>query len=251
MKKILALFSLVLLTAVFASAISITPIDATLKAVDANGLAINTTSAYTIIGVNVTPFNMDGTATTRRFQRYIVDTATGWGMMIDKASANGANPNYNFGDLMQVTGSITFYNGLIEFTPTDTTINLGSGYAVSTALLSSIAVCTSFDATLATGGEYYESRLVRLNNVWKSSGTWPAAGSDANIVITDNSGATITMRIDKDTDVDGSAEPSGHFNVVGVVTQYDANSPYDSGYQIIPTKVEDVTAVTDWAVMAK
>lgn len=249
MKKLLALLSLTLLTAAFSFA-QITPINATLKAVDANGYAINTGITYTIVGVNVTPFNLDPT----RLQRYIVDTGTGWGMMIDKSGGFATNPAYNLGDLMKVTGTISMYNGLMEFTPTDTTENLGSGYAVSTAMLPSIQGCTAFDASLAlmSSGEYYESRLVRLNNVWISGGdAWPAAGNNANVNITDASGATIILRIDKETDVDGSTQPTGHFNLVGVVTQFDSTSPYHSGYQIIPTKIEDVTAVADWSVMAK
>lgn len=249
MKKVLALFSLTLLTAAFSFA-QITPINATLKAVDANGYAVNTGVTYTIVGVNVTPLNLDPT----RLQRYIVDTATGWGMMIDKSGGFATNPAYNVGDLMKVTGTITMYNGLMEFTPTDTTENLGSGYAVSTAVIPSIASCTAFDQTLASGGEYYESRLVRLNNVSISGGdAWPAAGINANVNITDASGATMILRIDKDTDVDGSTQPTGSFNVIGVITQYDSSSPFNTGYQIMPTQLSDIGAasVTDWSVMAK
>ena len=51
------------------------------------------------------------------------------------------------------------------------------------------------------------------------------------------------MRIDKDTDIDGTTAPTGAFDVVGVVTQFDGTSPYWSGYQIMPRALGDILIV--------
>jgi len=70
---------------------------------------------------------------------------------------------------------------------------------------------------------------------------WPDSGQNANIAITDDAGTdTVIMRIDKDTDIDGSPEPTGDFDVTGVCAQYDPTSPYDSGYQIMPRWRADI-----------
>ncbi|RKX23295.1 MAG: hypothetical protein DRP45_10645 [Candidatus Zixiibacteriota bacterium] len=97
--------------------------------------------------------------------------------------------------------------------------------------------------TPSTIGEDYEGLLIKMLSV-HNTGTgdpWPDSGQNANIAITDDAGTdTVIMRIDKDTDIDGSPEPTGNFDVTGVCTQYDPTSPYDSGYQIMPRWRTDI-----------
>jgi hypothetical protein len=50
----------------------------------------------------------------------------------------------------------------------------------------------------------------------------------------------MTMRIDSDTDIDGSTAPVGTFDVTGIGSQYDSSSPYDEGYQIFPRQLTDI-----------
>ncbi len=52
-------------------------------------------------------------------------------------------------------------------------------------------------------------------------------------------GPTI-MRIDKETDIDGSPTPEEPFTSLGLGSQFDSSAPYDSGYQIKPRRREDV-----------
>jgi hypothetical protein len=87
--------------------------------------------------------------------------------------------------------------------------------------------------------ELYEGLLVRIEGVSITGGTWPTTpGSDRDLTLSDGTGS-FTMRIDKDTDIDGTAEPAGPFIVVGVVVQ-NSNFPYLSGYGIWPrTRYED------------
>jgi len=47
------------------------------------------------------------------------------------------------------------------------------------------------------------------------------------------------MRIDGDTEIDGSPEPIWPVNVTGVGGQYDISAPYDSGYQLLPRFISD------------
>ena len=89
--------------------------------------------------------------------------------------------------------------------------------------------------------ESTESELIKLSgfNVIDPS-QWPSTGSSSNVDIT-NGTDTIVMRIDYDTDIDGSAIPSGTFDVIGLGSQYDFSSPYNDGYQILPRGLDDLS----------
>ena len=50
----------------------------------------------------------------------------------------------------------------------------------------------------------------------------------------------LILRIDKDTDIDGSEEPEYPIDIVGIFAQYDETSPYTDGYQILPRSLEDL-----------
>ena len=80
--------------------------------------------------------------------------------------------------------------------------------------------------------------FVGLNLV---GGTWPASGSSANLSLSDGID-TVVFRIDSDTDIDGSPEPSWPADVVGIGSQFDNSAPYNSGYQIFPRYATDFTS---------
>lgn len=240
MKKVIFLLTLMLTSAFALNALAQVPlvsIDTVLKAVDEMGRPTFGSATVAIVGVCISPYNQDP----NRFQRYIMDTGTWWGILVDKSAAAAQNPDYALGDLMYVEGTVSFFMGLIEFTPINTTEKIGSGYGYPTTIVPSISAMTGFDQTLATGGEYYEGRLIRLNNIQIVGGDpWPSSGSNANIQISDYSGATILMRIDKDYDLDENPQPLGVFDVVGIASQYDTSSPYTEVYQILPRLVSDI-----------
>jgi hypothetical protein len=50
----------------------------------------------------------------------------------------------------------------------------------------------------------------------------------------------VTLRIDRDTDIDGSPQPHEPFSMCGLGGQYDSSAPYDGGYQILPRSLDDV-----------
>ncbi len=139
-----------------------------------------------------------------------IDPVTGVGMRIYQQggdsfwSANlggGSTPGQKQGILVQVQGYVDQYFQTLEFVPAqisgvadsdvlgDITC-LGTGYAIPTTLISSLASVTSVDITGQTGGLAYLDKLVRINNisllttasryttqithgVWTTSGTIP------------------------------------------------------------------------------
>ncbi|MEM7368968.1 MAG: Calx-beta domain-containing protein [Bacteroidota bacterium] len=131
------------------------------------------------------------------------------------------------GDSVVVAGVIDDFNGLTQMDP-DTIVYVSSGNALSTP-----AVITSLD-------ESTESEMVRFNNaVLIDANQWPNAGSSANVEIT-NGSDTITVRIDSDTDIDGSPAPTDTFDIVGIGGQFDNSAPHLSGYQLLPRYMPDV-----------
>jgi len=246
MKKMIVCLAVMFVLATMVMA-QITPINATLKAIDTNGVPTFGTSTVTLVGICINSTSFDPA----RFTYYMQDTGTGWGICLDQSAGVALNPVYVYGDIIKATGTLLNYNGLIELVLTSTTERVGTTTPVTPIVLSSLTSAMIFDSTLATGGEYYEGRLVKINNVTIVSGTWPAAGANANIIIQDAAGTQITMRIDKETDIDGSTQPTGALSIVGIWNQFDSVTPFDSGYQFQPTRLADITAYTpvqDWAL---
>ncbi|MBT4033653.1 MAG: T9SS type A sorting domain-containing protein [Candidatus Marinimicrobia bacterium] len=144
------------------------------------------------------------------------------------------------GDAVTITGEIDFYNGKSEIvpeTPQDVIIE-SSGNSLPEFQVLTIA-------EILADGEAYDSELGRIDSVTIISGTWPSAGSNANLTITDPSGETLTMRIDKETEIDENDPLLGYFNVQGVIGQFDSSEPYDEGYQILPRLYTDFVQIGD------
>jgi hypothetical protein len=91
--------------------------------------------------------------------------------------------------------------------------------------------------------ETCEGMLIAIANVSKTGNgdPWPTEGSDANVEITDDGGTSLlTLRINPDTNIDGSPEPTWPVNVEGIFNQHDFSLPYDSFYQIMPRDLDDI-----------
>ncbi len=150
------------------------------------------------------------------------------------------NTDFNVGDQYQITGVIDSYNGKTELVIDSLAqiVNLGTVGEPEPMVMSIAAILQN--------PEQYEGMLVRIQHVTNTGNgdAWPAEGSNANIEITDNDTTVFTMRIDKDTDIDGSTEPSWPKDVIGVITQYDRSAPYTEGYQIMPRSLNDIQEAT-------
>lgn len=146
---------------------------------------------------------------------------------------SGLVPNLALGDEIEVVGIVGQFNGLTEIVQPNLTITVLS---TGNPLPAPVPVSTN---ELATNGETYESCLIQLSCVSIVGGTWPADGSSATLQVDDGSGP-VDLRIDSDTDIDGSAAPTGAFTIVGVAGQFDSASPYDTGYQMLPRFFSDL-----------
>jgi len=142
---------------------------------------------------------------------------------------SGGVVDLGIGDEITVTGATAEYNGKYEIVPgsagdivVNSTGNELPGPQVITA------------SELAANGENYESEFIKILAVSNagSGDAWPGTGSNANIDISDASGTTV-MRIDKETEIDGSSEPVWPMDVMGVVSEYSGT------YQILPRFLSD------------
>lgn len=139
------------------------------------------------------------------------------------------------GDEITVRGEIIQFNGLTEIVPDNITLN-SQGNALNTA------------DDVTDLNESTESQFIRMVSMTLVDPTqWDLLGGSFNVDITDGTN-TFVMRIDSDTDIAGTAAPTGLFNVTGIGGQFDTSDPYDEGYQIFPrylTDIEEIIATND------
>ncbi len=141
-----------------------------------------------------------------------------------------------------VTGQLLQYNGLNEIVPQVAERDIMDVGAPGMPEPLQISI-----ATILSAPETLEGLLLKIVNADTVAGTeaWPESGKDANLTITDDGGASeLTLRIDKDTDIDGSKQPSWPQTVVGILTQYDRTKPFTEGYQIMPRAKTDLSGLT-------
>ena len=134
---------------------------------------------------------------------------------------------WNMGDELRITGVVTQYNGMSEIVPTDSTgwVLMSTGNPTPDPIVITLA-------QYKANPELYEGSLVGFVGLNLVGGTWPASGS-TNLSLSDGID-TVVFRIDSDTDIDGSPQPTWPADVLGIGSQYDSSAPYDGGYQIFP-----------------
>ena len=192
----------------------------TITGVDASGVADSLGTMKWIKGI-VTSIDFDGNG---GYSFYVTDGTDGINIYNFADQSGYTTPM--MGDSLFLHGEVDQFNGLTElFVDSIYLANSGNTLPAPT-------VVTAL-------GESTESELIQLVGFTLADATqWPASGS-ANVDIT-NGTDTMTMRIDSDTDIDGSTAPVGTFDVTGIGSQYDSSSPYDEGYQIFPRQLTDI-----------
>jgi len=135
---------------------------------------------------------------------------------------------WNSGDMLQITGVVSQYNGKTEIIPVDS-----SGWVFQSAGNPTPNPIVITLAQYKANPELYEGSLVGFVSLTKISGTWPAAGTSVNLSFSDGMD-TVVFRIDSDTDIDGQPEPSWPSDIIGIGSQFDSSTPPDGGYQIFP-----------------
>lgn len=146
----------------------------------------------------------------------------------------GATPFVQRGDQVEVIGTVGFFNGKTQITTPDLTITiLSQGNPIPDP-----AVVSTFE--LSVNGEAYESCLLKLECITIVGGTWPLnEGDEANLTVDDGSGP-VTLRIDRDTNIDGNPAPTGPWSAIGIASQFDSSDPYSEGYQLVLRDIDDV-----------
>lgn len=207
---------------------------------DANGVPVHDGDFVCTRGIaNIANYVLDPLTTNFYFQ----DENAGANIFGSRFPVN-ATP----GDCIVVYGWVTNYNGLCEIASS------GGGNCIwDLAIVDHVEVPEPLVVTCNTVdqfGEDYEGMLVKIECVSIAGGDpWPSTGEDANILI--NSGTdTCTMRVDKDTNIDGQATPSQPFTVIGIVNQFDFNSPYTEWYQLLPRSYSDFSVCDEASEVA-
>jgi hypothetical protein len=199
------------------------------RQIKADGTPVNIGAFMTVSGV-VTAAG--GTFSTTDLDIYIQD-ATG-GLNIVKRNAGYFN--VKLGDSIVVTGQVdqggtqpTRGNNKLTVANLSDIIVVGKGTLPRPLTVTAADLARESEPPL----EAYEGRLVRIEGVTFNPADWPAAGTDKTITAQDGMGS-LKLRLDRDTDIDGSAVPAMPFIIIGIVVQDDASLPWLSGYTVWP-----------------
>jgi len=154
------------------------------------------------------------------------------------------------GDRVRITGYAMAVGGkanINERHSADPSMNftvelLERGVGLPEPELVTIPEMNTFDPTRLTGGERYQCRRIRINDVHIVSGTW---GKNQRLTIADKQGNTILMKL---CNVDFGPEPTGEFDVIGLGNQEPQFGPsgpipgtgLTDGYQIWVTRPDDI-----------
>jgi phosphatidylserine/phosphatidylglycerophosphate/cardiolipin synthase-like enzyme len=137
----------------------------------------------------------------------------------------------DYGDSIQVTGTLKLFSNLLELDPVGTFSILDSGLTVTPR------VVTTTD--IRVNGENYEGQLIRINNVTavhNLSGAnvtaWNVTGSGTNYrIIAGNDSCEI--RIYAGTNIANTQVPPFPFSVIALASQF------STSYQILPRSLSD------------
>jgi hypothetical protein len=135
------------------------------------------------------------------------------------------------GDDIAVRGEIGFFNGLTQINASAIDFR-SAGNPLATPQVTDVL------------NENTESQMVRLLNVSiKNPAEWTNMGTAFNVTVT-NGTQDFTMRISNQTNVFGTAAPTGVFNLTGIGSQFDNSTPFNDGYQIFPRYLADFEGVS-------
>jgi len=158
-----------------------------------------------------------------------VQDVTGGVNVVDR---NTQAPAVSVGDRLSLSGIVDQSKGLTKLSSPQITV-----VATDVGEPEPVSLTT---AMIDSAGETYEGLFVKVEICSISAGTWPDEGFDGTLTIDDGSGGC-TLFIDSDTDIDGSPEPTGEIEIVGIVTQYDTSSPYNCCYRLMPRSTSDIS----------
>jgi uncharacterized protein DUF5689 len=156
--------------------------------------------------------------------------------------------NVEAGDRVEVTGFLANYNGKVNLNERHSSVNMFSVTILqknagmpSAQQISDLSTCNYFDQMRSGGGEKYQGQWVELRGVHIDSGSW---GNNSSLILADDSGSTLTMKLSSEGDFDSYSAPSGKFNVTGIFDQEDDSLPWHENYRIWVKKFSDIETLT-------
>jgi uncharacterized protein YdeI (BOF family) len=147
----------------------------------------------------------------------------------------GSAQEVTVGSKVKVTGTVAFYLGLTEITPTSIEVT-GEGKTITPKVVSKLAVLNTYNTAEPLEGMLISTRG-KVTNVPDTS-----TGGGRNITLTDDAGKTTLVRVMDSTGIDAvnTFKLGSYYDITGIVGQYDSASPFDSGYQVFPRSTGDI-----------
>ena len=151
--------------------------------------------------------------------RYIQDNTGGLA-----AYSTSQTTGISLGDSVEITGPLSQFGGAIQISPINTVNNFGQANQIAPLLVG-----------IANLGPNIEGRLIQIDNVTfpGAGGNFTVSGSGTNYPCTDGSN-TVDLRINPNSNINGSAIPTGPQTVVGLLSQFNGT------YQILPRTTADI-----------
>ncbi len=154
---------------------------------------------------------------------------------INEFLSGTAFPDLRLGDSLEIIGQVDQFRGLTEIVPKNSK-------AIS-IIDSNKVLPKPYEITIAkylANPEMYEGELLKFNSIIKLNNyEWPPLDSSVTIKVTDGSGV-VDLRMDSDTDIDGSLEPTWPVDLICIGSQFTTeNNLYFDGYQLLPRFYSD------------
>jgi len=203
--------------------------------VDDNREPSDTKTIFTAEGIVTTHTNMTGGS---HSLFYFQDDTAGIAVYF----RNGKSSHPKAGDKVRVSAPLDHYNGLLQFVPdAGNAMHLVKVVSSNNALPEPAKLDFMQWDDPATM-EALEGSLVVAAEVEVDTGGSSKFSSGANYTLTDANGMTFTLRIDsRIKSIIGQPFPGTAFNVTGVLSQYMRDRPREGGYQLMPTRIEDIS----------
>ena len=203
--------------------------------VDDNREPSDTKTIFTAEGIVTTHTNMTGGSHSLFY--FQDDTA---GIAVYFRSGKSSHPKA--GDKVRVSAPLDHYNGLLQFVPdASNALHLVKVVSSDNALPEPAQLDFMQWDDPATM-EALEGSLVVAAEVEVDTGGSSKFSSGANYTLTDANGMTFTIRIDsRIKSIIGQPFPGTAVKVTGVLSQYMRDRPREGGYQLMPTRIEDIS----------
>jgi len=160
---------------------------------------------------------------------FVQDSSGGVGVF-DSAFVNSVQ----IGDTLIITGQVAQFNGLTRLI----NVTIDSVVGVGGAPEYLVIRAADIEGEGNGGVENLEGRLIRLNGASLSDPdrNWPPGGRET---ASDGTGS-FTIYSKRNTEIPFTPKPRGSFDIIGVISQLDINSPFTSGYEVIPRFLSDI-----------